>query len=72
MVFASVVILEIDIEDVAPVAVFEAEGQPPVAADRHRKGPGSRTVQRMKPASPAQISDASGAVDRIEDQADAL
>jgi len=37
MVFASVVILEINTEDVALIAVFETEGQPPVAADRHRK-----------------------------------
>jgi hypothetical protein len=29
-VFASVIILEIDIEDVGLIAVFEAESQPPI------------------------------------------
>jgi hypothetical protein len=43
-VFASVIILEIDIEDVALIAVFEAKGQAPIAADRHREGPGRGPV----------------------------
>src|SRR5215831_2178184 len=68
MVFASVIILEIDIEDVAGVAVFETECQPPVAANRHRKGPGSIAEERMKSASPTQIVGASRAVDRVEHQ----
>ena len=53
--FASVIILEIDIEDVALIAVFEAESQPPIAADRHRKGPGAIAEEGMEAASPAQV-----------------
>jgi hypothetical protein len=55
MAFASMVILEIDIKDVAALTVFEAEGQPPVAADRHREGPGPGACERMKPTNCAQI-----------------
>jgi hypothetical protein len=71
-VIASVIILEIDIEDVALIAVFEAESQPPIAADRHREGPGSIAMERMKSASPAQVASAGGTVDRVEHQAHAL
>ena len=56
MVFASVIILEIDIEDVALIAVFEAESQPPIAADRHREGPGAIAEEGMEAASPAQVA----------------
>jgi len=72
MVFASVIILEIDIEDVALIAVFEAEGQPPIAADRHREGSGSIAKEGMESASPAQVAGAGGTVDRVEHQAHAL
>jgi len=71
-VFASVIILEIDIEDVALIAVFEAKGQPPIAADRHREGPGSIAKEGMKSASPAQVAGTGGPVDRVEHQARAL
>jgi hypothetical protein len=72
MVFASVIILEIDIEDVALIAVFEAESQPSIAADRHREGSGSIAKEGMKSASPAQVAGTSGPVDRVEHQAHAL
>jgi hypothetical protein len=71
MVFASVVVLEIDIEDVALIAVFEAESQPPIAADRHREGSGSIAKEGMESASPAQVGGAGGTVDRVEHQAPA-
>ena len=52
--------------------MFEAESQPPIAADRHGEGPGSIAIEGMKSASPAQVAGASGAVDRVEHQAHAL
>jgi hypothetical protein len=71
-VFASVIILEIDIEDVALIAVFEAKGQAPIAADRHREGSGSIAKEGMESASPAQVAGTGGPVDRVEHQAHAL
>jgi hypothetical protein len=62
-------ILEIDIQNVAVVAVFEAKSQPPIAADRHREGPGSITVQGMKSTRPAQVARTSDGIERVEHQA---
>jgi hypothetical protein len=67
-----VTILEIDLEDVASVAVFKAKGQPPIAADRHGEGPASIASEDMKPARPAQVVGAGGAVDRVQDQGHAF
>src|SRR5689334_8053889 len=66
------IVLEIDIKDVARVAVFEAKRQPPIAGDRHREDSGPGPLQRMKPAGPDQIADRGGTIDRVEDQAHAL
>jgi hypothetical protein len=67
-----VVVLEIDIENIARGAVLEAESQPSVAADRHREGSSPGTLKLMKPANSAQISYAGRAVDRVEHQAHAF
>jgi hypothetical protein len=67
-----VIVLEIDIEDVARGAVFEAEGQPPIAADRDCIGSAPRAVKLMKSMRSDQISDAGSAVDRVEPQVHAL
>jgi hypothetical protein len=67
-----VIILKIDIEDVALITMFEAESQAPIATDRHRKGSRSIAKEGMEAASPAQVGGAGGAVNRVEHQAHAL
>jgi hypothetical protein len=66
------IILEIDIEDVALITVFEAEGQAPIAADRHRESAESIAVEGMKSARTPQVAGANSTVDRVEQQAHAL
>jgi hypothetical protein len=62
-----VIILKIDIENVALVAMLEAEYQSPIAADRHGEAPVSISDESMKSARAAQITNASRAIYRVED-----
>ena len=66
------IVLEINFEDVARLAVFEAKRQPPIAADRHGEGSGSSALQHMKSASATQVSGLGRAVERVENQPHAL
>jgi hypothetical protein len=55
------IILEVSIEDVALIAVLEAEGHSPIPADGHGKTSSFVAGKRVKPASALQIGDASRA-----------
>jgi hypothetical protein len=68
----SVIVLEIHIDNVALVAAFEAEREPPIPAYRHSEPSSSISAQSVKSASPAQIADAGCAIYRVKDQAHAL
>src|SRR5262249_15018191 len=68
---SSVVVLEIDIENIAGGAVLEAEGQPVVAADRHRKGSGTLAFEFRKTPHGVQVGHSGCALDRVENQAHA-
>jgi hypothetical protein len=63
------IVLEIDIEDIARGTALEAERKPHVAADRHGESPGADTLEFMKSAGAAQIDNARRFVDRVEHQA---
>jgi hypothetical protein len=67
-----VVILEINIENIAFIAIFEPEGQPPIAVDRNGETPQSIPDESMKPANTAEIADTCRTVRRVEDQARAF
>jgi hypothetical protein len=47
------IVLEIDIENVALIPMFETEGQSPIAAHRHGKAPGSISNESVEPSSTA-------------------
>ena len=68
----SVIVLEIHIENVALVAAFEAEREPPIPAYRHSEPSSSISAQSVKSASPAQIADAGCAIYCVKNQAHAL
>jgi len=61
------IVFEIDIENVAAVAMLKPKRKPPIAADRHSKAATSVSGKPMKAASATQIIGTRCCVQRVED-----